>query len=334
MQKNNYVITFIDKLLDFMQKCSIIYIMRTITVENCKKKNNNVVNYILCIFPNLSKNIVFKALRNKDIKVNNKRISSNIVIQNGDNIDIYIDDIYLFNIPKKINYIYEDENIVIAFKPQGILSNNEREFETEPTFEGLVKKDFKTAKICHRLDRNTSGLLIFALNNIAYENMLNGFKNGCIAKEYIAYVSNYKFSKNHDVLVKYIIKDSYTGFCKIYDKNIKNSQKIITEYDVIYINKDLDYAILKVKIPTGKTHQIRAQLKDISHPIIGDSKYGNNVVNKKFNIYKQLLCAYKYTFNFKEDNYFHYLNSKIIEINKSLYIKNIGDINERNKYRK
>lgn len=96
--------------------------MKSIIVENCKSKNTNIVNYILSIFPSLSKNIIFKALRNKDIRVNNKKISSNIVIQNGDNIDIYIDDVYIYNLPKKINYIYIDDNIVIAFKPQGILS--------------------------------------------------------------------------------------------------------------------------------------------------------------------------------------------------------------------
>lgn len=308
--------------------------MRKIFVENCKRENINIVNYISSSFPSLSKNIIFKALRNKDIKVNGKRISSNIVIQNGDSIDIYIDDIYLFNLPKKVNYIYEDENIVIAFKPQGILSNNETDIQTEPTFEDLVKKDFKTARLCHRLDRNTSGLLIFSLNDMAYENMLNGFKDGSISKEYIAYVSNYKFNKTHEILEKYILKDSKTGFAKVYDNNVKSSQKIITEYTVIYADKKLDYAILKIKIPTGKTHQIRAQLKEISHPIIGDSKYGNNIINKKFNTYKQLLYAYKYTFSFRENNYFYYLNSRIIELDKNLYIKNIGDINEGNKCRK
>lgn len=305
--------------------------MRTIIVENCRKDNITVANYISLKFPSLSKNMIFKALRNKDIKVNGKRISSNININNNDNIDIYIDDIYLFNLPKKIEYIYVDENIVVAFKPQGILSNNETNIKTEPTFEDLVKKDYKTAKLCHRLDRNTSGLLIFTLNDIAYVNILDGFKNSNIHKEYIAYVSNSKFIKKHEILEKYLLKDSKTGFAKVYDTNVKNSQKIITEYDVIFTDKKLDYAILNVKIPTGKTHQIRAQLKTISHPIIGDSKYGDNVINKKFNVYKQLLCAYKYSFSFEENSYFYYLNSRVIELNKNLYMKNIGDVNEQNK---
>lgn len=308
--------------------------MRTIIVENCKKDDLLVTNYILSKFPSLSKNFLFKALRNKDIKVNGKRISTNIIIQNGDNIDIYIDDIYLFNLPKKIDYIYTDENVVVAFKPQGVLSNNETGICNEPTFEDLVKKDFKDARICHRLDRNTYGLLIFALNDIAYEAILNGFKENSIDKEYIAYVASSKFSKISETLEKFILKDPKTGFSKIYDTNVKGSLNATTIYNVISKNNKLDYAILKVKIPTGRTHQIRAQLKEINHPIIGDSKYGNNIVNKKFNIYKQLLCAYKYKFSFKENSYLYYLNDKIIELDKNLYLKNIGDVNDKNRCRK
>lgn len=308
--------------------------MRTIIVENCKKDDLLVTNYILSKFPSLSKNFLFKALRNKDIKVNGKRISSNIVIQNGDNIDIYIDDVYLFNLPKKINYIYKDENIVVAFKPQGILSNHETGICNEPTFEDLVKKDFKEARICHRLDRNTYGLLIFSLNDTAYDAILSGFKENSIDKEYIAYVAFSKFTKSSETLEKYILKDPKTGFSKIYDTNVKGSLNATTIYNVISKNNKLDYAILKVKIPTGRTHQIRAQLKEINHPIIGDSKYGNNTINKKFNIYKQLLCAYKYTFSFKEDSYLSYLNNVIIELEKNIYLKNIGDVNNENRCRK
>lgn len=308
--------------------------MRSIIVKNCKKDDLQITNYILSIFPSLSKNFLFKALRNKDIKVNGKRISSNIVIQNGDNIDIYIDDVYLFNLPKKIDYVYKDENIVVAFKPQGILSNHETVICNEPTFEDLVKKEFKDAKICHRLDRNTYGLLIFTLNDIAYEAIINGFKENCIDKEYIAYVAYSKFIKQNETLEKYILKDPKTGFSKIYDTNVKGSLKSTTIYSVVHKDNKLDYAILKIKIPTGRTHQIRAQLKDINHPIIGDSKYGNNTINKKFNIYKQLLCAYKYTFSFKVDSYLSYLNNVIIELEKNIYSKNIGDVNNENRCRK
>jgi 23S rRNA pseudouridine955/2504/2580 synthase len=302
--------------------------MKSHIVENCNKGNIKLTKYILDTYPNLSRNILYKALRNKDIKINNIRISKDTIIHNNDNIVIYIDDKFLYNLPEKINYLYNDENIVIAYKPQGILSNNEDSIILEPTFEDLVKKDFKDAKLCHRLDRNTAGLLIFSLNEPTFNEIKNGFQKNYISKEYIAYVSNSTFTNTHEILEKYIFKDSKNGFVKIYDNKIKGSQKIITEYTVLETNKKYDYAILSVKIPTGKTHQIRAQLKNINHPLIGDSKYGNNLINKKFNIYKQLLFAYKYTFLFNKDSFLFYLNYKKFELPKSLYIKNIGEIYE------
>lgn len=303
--------------------------MKSIIVKNCNKKKESITNYILNTFPSLSKNLFFKALRNKDIKLNGKRISNNIDIFNGDVIDIFIDDIYLYNLPKQIEYIYTDENILIAFKPQGILSNNEGKKIDEPTFENLVKKDYPNSRICHRLDRNTSGMIIFSLNEKAHNEILDAFKNNNITKEYITYVLNYSFDKKTDILTNYILIDKKTGYSKVYTNKVKGSLKIITEYTVLERNLKKNYAILNVKIPTGKTHQIRSQLKAINHPIIGDPKYGDNSINKKWGIYRQLLCAYKYTFSFNKNSYFSYLDNRVFKLDESLYIKNIGDKNEK-----
>lgn len=303
--------------------------MKSIIVKNCNKKKDSITNYILNTFPSLSKNFFFKALRNKDIKLNGKRISNNIDIFNGDVIDIFIDDIYLYNLPKQIEYIYTDENILIAFKPQGILSNNEGKKIDEPTFENLVKKDYPNSRICHRLDRNTSGMIIFSLNEKAHNEILDAFKNNNVTKEYITYVLNYSFDKKTDILTNYILIDKKTGYSKVYTNKVKGSSKIITEYTVLERNIKKNYAILNVKIPTGKTHQIRSQLKAINHPIIGDPKYGDNTINKKWGIYRQLLCAYKYTFSFNKNSYFSYLDKRVFKLDESLYIKNIGDKNEK-----
>lgn len=258
-----------------------------------------------------------------------KDCHGNITVQKGNRIDIYIDDIYLYNLPKKINYVYSDDNIVIAYKPQGVLSNNEGEKIEEPTFEDLVKKDFSTAKICHRLDRNTSGLLIFSLNELAHQNILKELNNNNISKEYVAYVGNSNFKKKHEILESYILTDKKTGYSKIYDKKIGNSSLIITEIEVLDKDEKNEIALLNVKIKTGKTHQIRAQLKAISHPIIGDPKYGDNMLNKKYGIYKQLLCAYKYTFFTKNNSVLNYLNNKEFKLNENVYFNRIGDFNEK-----
>ena len=299
--------------------------MRTIFIEN-SKKNQTVVSYIKSIYPNVPNSIIYKALRNKDIKLNDTRINVDTGVNFKDKLDIYISDTYLFNLPKNLEIVYEDENIFVVYKPQGILSNiedfNEKDIHLiggiEPTLESIVTSINADYKICHRLDRNTSGLVIFAKNSTSYEELLKAFKEGYIKKEYIAYVSGAKFKEKHDILEKYILKQQ-DGFSKIYDTKINGSKKIITEYEVIHTNLKKDFAILKVFIHTGKTHQIRAQLANISHPIIGDSKYGKNEINKKFKMYKQLLFAKEYTFEFCYTSPLFYLNDIAISLDENIY---------------
>lgn len=300
--------------------------MRTIIVKNINKKTY-LSNYIFKTFPNLSKGNFFKSLRNKDIKINEKRVNKDIILNDKDEIKLYISDNILFNLPQKLDYIYDDQNIAIIFKPQGILSNDKTKNSDEPTLESLVKKENPNYIICHRLDRNTAGLVIFAKNDIAYASILSGFKNNSIIKEYIAYVSGSNFKNKEETLNQYISLNKKDGISKIYEKNNeKNSLKsITTSYEVIYTNTKRDYSILKVFIHNGKTHQIRAVLSNIFHPIIGDSKYGKNEINKKFNKYRQLLFAVKYKFNFDSSSKLSYLNNKDIILDKSYYSNYIGD---------
>ena len=105
-------------------------------------------------------------------------------------------------------------------------------------------------------------------------------------------------------------------------------QNVVTEYSVINENKKLNISTLHLKIHTGKTHQIRAQLKSIGLPIIGDSKYGKNEINKQFKRYKQMLIAYKYSFNFEKTSLLHYLNNITISLPNE-YINNVLNIEFR-----
>lgn len=294
--------------------------MKEIRVNNLKKEEK-IIYIIKDRFPNLSSSTLYKALRNKDIKVNEKRINNpEYLVKSNDLIQIYINDSLLFGLPKEVNIQYEDDNILVAYKPQGILSNNEDNEQTEPTFEDFVKSVKGTnLKICHRLDRNTSGLIIFSKNNTSYSNLLEAFKEGYITKEYIAYVSGTSFDKTTYHYENYILKDNKLGISRIYNKNLPNSQKIVTDIFVEKVYKQKDYSILRVIIHTGKTHQIRALLSSISHPIIGDPKYGKNEINKKFKKYKQLLYAVKYSFKFPENSKLHYLNNISINLDTNIY---------------
>ena len=294
--------------------------MKEIRVNNLKKEEK-IIYIIKDRFPNLSSSTLYKALRNKDIKVNQKRINNpEYLVKSNDLIQIYINDSLLFGLPKEVNIQYEDDNILVAYKPQGILSNNEDNEQTEPTFEDFVKSvKGNNLKICHRLDRNTSGLIIFSKNNTSYSNLLEAFKEGYITKEYIAYVSGTSFDKTTYHYENYILKDNKLGISRIYNKNLPNSQKIVTDIFVEKVYKQKDYSILRVIIHTGKTHQIRALLSSISHPIIGDPKYGKNEINKKFKKYKQLLYAVKYSFKFPKNSKSYYLNNISINLDTNIY---------------
>ena len=158
--------------------------MKEIKISN-KDNNKKIIYYMKENFPNLSSAILYKTLRNKDIKVNGKRTNdSNYILKQNDTLQIYIDEYVLYGFPKELLIEYEDDNLLVAYKPQGILSNNEESFQTEPTFEDFVKsKKGENIKICHRLDRNTSGLVVFSKNDLAYSELLEAFKSGYITKE-------------------------------------------------------------------------------------------------------------------------------------------------------
>ncbi len=267
--------------------------------EYVETKEQNIVKSLNAKYPELSFGVVNKLFRKKDIKVNDKRISSNVKVFPGDKITVYFD---FDSLDKKIDIVYEDENIAIINKSVGI----------EVVGEGSLSEKLGAHYIAvHRLDINTEGLIIFAKSCESESALKEGFENKYIHKRYTAWVKGSLY-KDSIVYNGYLFKDAKKSRVYIYDTKKPNTKQIQT---LIYKNQGYHTtSLVDVEIPTGRTHQIRATLAYLNMPIIGDEKYGDNTLNKALRLKRQCLTSTRLTFSFPKSSRLCYLNAKSFEI--------------------
>jgi pseudouridine synthase, RluA family len=274
---------------------------------NVEDSNQRLDKFLLKFFNGASKSFIYKMLRKKNIKLNNIKSVGNEILKANDEIFIYMSDETINKFQKEVRKIksnrpikilYEDKNILICEKSAGILSQPAQKFDNDTLLNRLYSLYTNKINICNRLDRNTSGIIICGKNFLALQKINNLLANHLIDKYYLTIVKGKIDKAGH--IENYIVKDEVLNKSQINKNGI--GKKIITQYKPIAFTND--FTLLEIKLITGKSHQIRAHLQSIKHPIIGDTKYGDKDTNlffkNKFNLHHQLLHAYKIKFNDNE----------------------------------
>ncbi len=285
----------------------------------------------------LPTSLLHKSIRLKKIKVNRKRAEASQMLCEGDTIQCFLSDEF-FGAPKSehslsaihpsISVLYEDENILLADKRPGV-SVHEDEHESTNTLITQIQaylyqkgeydpdreQSFAPA-LCNRIDRNTGGIVIAAKNAEALRVMNEKIKNREIDKFYLCAVHGVP-KKESDTLHGYLIKDEKKKQVQVFDKNPpRGAKEIITRYKVIA--KRADAALVEVELLTGRTHQIRAHMAHIGHPLLGDGKYGINREDRRAGYRYQALYSYKLRFSFSdEETALDNLRGKEFSIKKS-----------------
>lgn len=251
--------------------------------------------YVRRMLPEVPEYIIREAFQKRDVKVNGQRVSLDAPLEAGAEVRVYTRDVQ----PRalQIPVVYEDENVLVVIKPSGI--SCEADAKGGKTLAQLLHAQMLQSDahadeplLCHRLDNPTEGLIVLAKKEEVQTELQDAFRNHQIHKEYTCVVRGTP-EPSHRVLSHWLYKDAKQARVRVLPQERPGAKSIITEYTVL---EKGDRCRLRIRLHTGRTHQIRAHMAFIGHPLLGDDQYGDREFNRCHKCRKLMLCSTRLCF--------------------------------------
>ncbi len=246
-------------------------------------QGQRVDNVVRRYLPELTDSDIRAIFQHRDVKLNGVRVRADVRVCGNEELAIYY-----MPPSSSLQIVHEDSNVLFLNKRAGISVESDEGGGT--SLEELVRHYAGTqARACHRLDNQTCGLILFAKNEYAYNVLTDVFREHTLDKRYICLVRG-AMKPPEAICRAFLLKDADLGKVTVLDHNVPGAKPITTGYRTLSYDEPLSR--LEIQLITGRTHQIRAHLAALGHPLLGDDLYGDRALNRRLHAQgKLMLCC-------------------------------------------